>query len=108
MQGWLTPIIDAIEQKTYDLPPIPLVASQVLVLIADPTTSADPLKTLIQQALILTAKIFKIANSAAYEASKPIASLPQAIAWMGLNSVANLATAPSLRSGAFNDRGVRR
>ncbi len=108
MQERLLPIIDAIEQQTYDLPPIPKVASQVLALIADPTATQDRLTTLIQQDPVLTAKIFKVANSAGCGASRPIESLSQAIVWLGLNSVANLTMALSLHSGVFNDRGYER
>ena len=108
MQELLLPILHAIEQNTIDLPPLPKVASQVLALTADPNATANRLTTIIQQDPILTAKIFKTANSAGGGTNRSIESLPQAIAWLGLNSVASLTVALSLQSGVFNDRGYER
>ncbi len=108
MQEQLLPILDAIEQHTLDLPPLPKVASQVLAMTADPNATADRLTTLIQQDPILTAKIFKVASSAGTGASKSVESLSQAIAWLGLNSVGSITVALALQAGVFNDRGYER
>lgn len=108
MQERLLPILEAVEQRTFDLPPLPKVASQVLALTADPDATADRLTTLIQHDPILTAKILKTANSAACASNKSLESLHQAIAWLGLNTVGNLTMALSLQSGVFNDRGYER
>ena len=105
MQELLLPILEAIEHKTFDLPPLPQVASQVVALTTDPNATADQLRTLIQQDPILTAKIFKTANSAGAGSPRPIESLQEAIRWLGLNTVANFAVALSLKSNVFNDRG---
>lgn len=80
-------------------------AHQVLQLITDPEANASKLITLLQLDPILTGKILKTANSAAWDTSRGIESLSQAVAWLGLNSVAGTAFAPSVQSGVFNDRG---
>ena len=63
---------------------------------------------LIQQDPVLTARIFKVANSAAYGVPRHIDSLAQAIVFLGLHSVSGLAFTLSLQSGVFLDCGYER
>ena len=98
-------LMDKLEKKEFDLPPLPHVASQVLTLVSDPHADANTLTKLIQQDPILTAKIFQTSNSAGWGAQRRIESLPQAIAWLGLNTIAGTAFTLSVQSGVFNVRG---
>ena len=98
-------LVDKLEKKIFDLPPLPQVASRVLTLTSDPHADANKLTRLIQQDPILTAKIFQTSNSAAYSAQRRIQSLQQAIAWLGLNTIARTAFILSVQSGVFNVRG---
>lgn len=98
-------LVDKLGKKEFDLPPLPHVASQVLTLTSDPNTDANALTRLIQQDPILTAKIFQTSNSAACGSQRHIESLPQAIAWLGLNTIAGAAFTLSVQSGVFNVRG---
>lgn len=98
-------LVEKLEKKAFDLPPLPQVASQVLSLTSDPDADANKLTRLIQQDPILTAKIFQTSNSAAHGAQRRIESLPQAIAWLGLNTIAGTAFTLSVQSGVFNVRG---
>jgi len=98
-------LVDKLEKKEFDLPPLPRVASQVLSLTSDPHADANKLTRLIQQDPILTAKIFQTSNSAACGAQRRIESLQQAIAWLGLNTIAGTAFTLSVQSGVFNVRG---
>ncbi len=98
-------LVDKLEKKEFDLPPLPQVASQVLTLTSDPHADANKLTRLIQQDPILTAKIFQTSNSAACGAQRRIESLQQAIAWLGLNTIAGTAFTLSVQSGVFNVRG---
>jgi len=101
----LLPILERLEKKDFDLPILPQVASQVLVLTTDPEVHASKLTTLLQQDPVLTAKIFKAANSAGSGTSRQIESLAQALAWLGFNSISGMAFALSVQSGTFNTRG---
>jgi putative nucleotidyltransferase with HDIG domain len=94
-----------LESKDFTLPPLPKVASQLLLLTTDPDAQLSQLTSLIQQDPILTAKIFNTANSAGFGASRHIESVEQAVAWLGLNAVAGAAFALSFQSNVFNDRG---
>ena len=101
----LLPILEKLENKDFDLPPLSRVGSQVLKLITDPQAHASQFSQIIQQDQILTAKVFQAANSPALGSRHSVTSLQQAIAWLGLNHIAGTAFALSLQSGVFNDRG---
>jgi len=98
-------LVEKLEKKEFDLPPLPQIASQVLAVISDPDADAPKLTALIQQDPILTAKIFQTSNSVAHGAAREITSLQQAISWLGLNTVAAAAFTLSVQSGVFNVRG---
>ena len=108
LEELLLPILEKLQRKEYDLPPLPQVANQVLALTTDLDAHAAQLAALIQQDIILTAKILQTANSAALGPQHQIESLQQAIAWLGLNNVAGTAFTLSVQSGVFNVRGYER
>ncbi len=91
-----------------DLPLLPVVANQVLILSSDPNADATKLSTLIQQDQALAGKILHIANSPAYLPRSPIVSLQQAIAWLGLNMLAGLALSISVQRGVFRIKGYEK
>ncbi len=101
-------LVEKLEKKEFDLPPLPMVASQVLALTADPEADSLKLATLIQQDPILTAKVFQTSNSVAHGSHRRIDSIQQAITWLGLNTVAGRAFTLSVLSGVFNVRGYER
>ncbi len=105
MEELLFPILERLEKKDFDLPPLPQIANQVLALTADPEANSSQLTKLIKKDPVLTAKLLKTANSAGCGASRQIESVEQAVAWLGLNSVAGSAFALSFQSNLFNDRG---
>ena len=105
LEELLLPIIERLEKKEFDLPPLPQVANQVLALTSDPEAHAAKLTALIQQDPVLTARVFQTANSAAYASTRRVESLQQAIAWLGLDHVAGTAFAVSIQGKVFNVRG---
>ena len=98
-------LIEKLEKKDFDLPPLPQVAHQVLALSSDPQANASKLTALIEQDPILTAKLFQTSNSVVQGSTRKIESLHQAIAWLGLNTVAGTAFTLSVQSGIFNIHG---
>ncbi len=104
----LLAIVNILEKQEFDLPSLPQIASRVLALTTDPNANASQLTELIQQDPVLTAKIFQTSNSAACGTNRKIESLPQAVAWLGLNTVAGTAYALSIQSGVFDVRGYER
>ncbi len=101
----LLAVLDKLHKQEFDLPLLPHVASRVLALTTDPDADASKLSSVIQQDPVLTAKIFQTSNSAACGASRKIDSLSQAVAWLGLNTVAGTAYALSVQSGVFDVQG---
>ena len=101
-------IADRLKRGNLDLPLLPVVANQVLMLSSDPNADATKLSTLIQQDQALAGKILHIANSPAYLPRSPIVSLQQAIAWLGLNMLAGLAFSISVQRGVFTIKGYEK
>jgi HD-like signal output (HDOD) protein len=101
-------IADQLERDNLDLPLLPVVANQVLMLSSDPNADATKLSTLIQQDQALAGKVLRIANSPAYLPRSPIVSLQQAIAWLGLEIIAGLAFSISVQSGVFTIKGYEK
>ncbi len=101
----LLAVVDKLTRQEFDLPTLPQVASRVLALTTDPEADASQLTSLIQQDPVLTAKIFQTSNSAGSGANRKIESLPQAVAWLGFNTVAGTAYALSVQAGVFDVRG---
>ncbi len=90
--------LDAIE----DLPTIPHTMQAVLSSLDSVSSSADKLEEIIKEDPVLTAKVLKIANSAAYGAGTEISSLSRAIVVVGFDEVRNIVIGLSL-SGIFCD-----
>ena len=103
-----THIVERLQQKELDLPLLPVVANQVLLLSGDPNADSSKLSALIQQDQALAGQILRIANSPAYLPRSPIVSLQQAIAWLGMNMLAGLAFSVSVQSGVFKIKGYEK
>jgi putative nucleotidyltransferase with HDIG domain len=88
-----------------DLPLLPQVAGQVLVLAGSANVDALALSGLIHRDPALAGQVLRIANSPAYMPSMPIVSLQQAVARLGLQTVTEIAIAASLQSGTFRVPG---
>lgn len=101
-------IADQLKQGSLDLPLLPVVANQVLMLSSDPDADATKLSTLIQQDQALAGKILHIANSPAFLPRSPIVSLQQAIAWLGLSMLGGLAFSISVQKGVFTIKGYEK
>ncbi|MGB0908947.1 MAG: HDOD domain-containing protein [Nitrospirales bacterium] len=101
-------LLNQLEQGKLDLPLLPQVANQVLLVAGDPNADATKLSSLIQQDQALAGQILRIANSPAYLPRSPIVSLQQAIAWLGLNMLSGIAFSVSVQSGVFNVKGYEK
>lgn len=87
--------------KSFDVPMLPDVASQVLVLSNDPDSDAAQLAKLIQGDQGLSAHVMRIANSAAYTPNASMVSLQQAIARLGMALITEISLAASINSKMF-------
>ncbi|MFO7653878.1 MAG: HDOD domain-containing protein [Candidatus Krumholzibacteriia bacterium] len=83
---------------TRDLPAMPHVASKVLELSSDPSTSAQQIQQVIADDQAMTARILKIANSAMYACSRRVKTLTEAIVMLGFNSIRSLVVTSAARN----------
>ncbi|MEC4674320.1 MAG: HDOD domain-containing protein [Nitrospirota bacterium] len=101
-------LLNRIESGQLRLPLLPQVANQVLMLTSDPDADVTKLAALFQQDQALATQMLKIANSPAYMPRTPIVSLQQAVAWLGMKLLSDLALTVSVQNGVFRVRGYEK
>jgi HD-like signal output (HDOD) protein len=85
--------------------PLPRVCAQLAELTAQQATDAAQLARLIQSDAALAGELMRVANSPALRPRSPIVSLQQAVSWLGVAEVRNLAMAVMLRGEVFTAPG---
>ena len=101
----LVPVLDQLARTDLEIPMLPQVANQVLLLANDPEANASQFAILVEQDQVLACRVLKLANSPASGARYPIDSLHQAISWLGLNFLCSTAFSFSVQSGVFMVEG---
>jgi HD-like signal output (HDOD) protein len=97
--------------ESLELPPPPQVVSEVMRLTRgsaanDPASDAADTNTaalaqLIQRDMALAGQVMRVANSALYARRSPVVTLPQAIAWLGIREIRNIAFGVALKGQVF-------
>jgi HD-like signal output (HDOD) protein len=85
--------------------PMPRVCVQLAELTAQHAADAAQLARLIQSDPALAGEIMRVANSPALRPRAPIVSLQQAVSWLGVAEVRNIAMAVMLRGEVFTAPG---
>jgi HD-like signal output (HDOD) protein len=85
--------------------PLPRVCAQLAQLTAQEITDAAQLARLIQSDPALAGEIIRVANSPALRPRTAIVSLQQAVSWLGVAEVRNIAMAVMLRGEVFTAPG---
>jgi HD-like signal output (HDOD) protein len=85
--------------------PLPRVCAQLAELTAQQVTDAAQLARLIQSDPALAGEIIRVANSPALRPRTAIVSLQQAVSWLGVAEVRNIAMAVMLRGEVFTAPG---
>jgi HD-like signal output (HDOD) protein len=98
----------AMSDESLELPPPPQVVAEVMRLTrgeAGATDAPDPgtaeLAQLIQRDMAIAGQVMRVANSALYARRTPVVTLPQAIAWLGIREIRNIAFAVALKGQVF-------
>jgi len=86
-----------IDYELDKLPPMPVVAAQMIELINSSTTSADQLANVVAKDPAVSARVLKIANSSFYSMSRQVTTLSTAIVILGERTLKNLVLAASMR-----------
>ena len=87
--------------QALELPLLPTYATQVVALCSDPSSDARSIAHLLQRDPALAAHVLAIANSAAFASREPIVSLQQAIARMGVRTLADVALSIAVKTKIF-------
>jgi HD-like signal output (HDOD) protein len=86
---------------TQTIAPLPRVCAQLAQLTAQQATDAAQLARLIQSDPALAGEIMRVANSPVLRPRTAIVSLQQAVSWLGVAEVRNIAMAVMLRGEVF-------
>lgn len=81
--------------------PLPRVFAELVELTARPEVDAAQLSHLIQSDPSLAGELLRVANSPALRPRTPIVALQQAVSWLGIAEVRNIAMAVVLRGEVF-------
>jgi len=107
-------ITAAIAEGSLELPPPPQIASEVMRLTRGDSSSDDAadgnaaeLARLIQRDIALAGHVMRVANSALYARRTPVVTLPQAIAWLGVREIRNIAFAVAVQGQVFTSTCFR-
>lgn len=91
-----------------NIAPLPRVCAQLAELTATQATDAAQLAKLIQSDPALAGEVMRVANSPALRPRSAVASLRQAVSWLGVAEVRNIAMAVMLRGEVFVAPGHER
>ncbi|MBK8096806.1 MAG: HDOD domain-containing protein [Planctomycetes bacterium] len=92
-----------ITEKKIELPILPTVATEVMSLCQQDSTDAQKLSGVIHRDQTIASNVLRVANSAAYVGQMPCASLQQAVSRLGLQLIAEIAMAVSVRGRVFGN-----
>ena len=84
-----------------NIAPLPRVCAQLAQLTAQQVVDASQLAKLIQSDPALAGEVMRVANSPALRPRAPVVSLQQAVSWLGVAEVRNIAMAVMLRGEVF-------
>src|SRR6186713_2863151 len=105
---------EAMADESIELPPPPQVVAEVMRLTRgdaageeNADSGAADLARLIQRDMALAGQVMRVANSAVYARRNPVVTLPQAIAWLGIREVRNIAFAVALKGQVFSSAYFR-
>jgi HD-like signal output (HDOD) protein len=88
-----------------NIAPMPRVCAQIAELSERPKTDAIQLVRIIQTDPALVGEILRVANSPAMRLRAAAGSLHQAVSWLGISEVRNIAMAKALRGEVFSAPG---
>lgn len=87
-----------------DFPPLPAVVNKILQVSSDPESSIDKLARIVEAEVGLASSIVKMANSPFFGLSREVASIPHALAVLGMEEVRNMVLAKAMFNTFTNFR----
>ncbi|NMC21029.1 MAG: HDOD domain-containing protein, partial [Thermogutta sp.] len=98
--------LDAFVRRVQDISTIPAIALKVLEVANDPNSGAADLKGVMETDAALSARVLRCVNSSAYAVRTKITNLQQAIAYLGLKQIRNLALTASVSEMFRTEVGI--
>lgn len=90
------PSLDTVVRRIDEISTLPHIAISVMEVANDPKSNAADMKSVIETDAALSARILRCVNSSAYATRTQVTSLQQAIAYLGLKQIRNLAVTASV------------
>ncbi len=90
------PTLEAAARRIREISTLPHVAIQVMEVAGNPDSGARELKEAMESDASLSARVLRCVNSSAYATRSKITNLQQAIAYLGMRQVRNLAVTASV------------
>lgn len=90
-----------LDRKTFELPMLPAVMTEVLALCQNDAVDAARLSVVIHRDPTLAANVLRVANSVMFAAPMPCGSLQQAVSRLGMQRVSEIALALAVRGNVF-------
>ncbi|RMF89914.1 MAG: HDOD domain-containing protein [Planctomycetota bacterium] len=88
--------VDAVARRIDEISTLPHVAIRILQIANDPTSCAADLTIAMESDTALSARVLRFVNSSAYGLREKITNLQQAIAYLGVKAIRNLALTASV------------
>jgi len=98
--------IDDVAAGRVELPTIPRVVQQVIAALRDPEVDARRISRALSQDPVLSAKVLRVANSAHFGSTQPMASIDAAIARIGTQALGRLVVACGVSSSFKTIPGI--
>ena len=96
MTGRKPPTLDEAARRIHEISTLPHVAIRVMKVAGDPDSGAMELKEAMESDAALSARVLRCVNSSAYATRSEVTNLQQAIAYLGMRQVRNLAVTASV------------
>jgi HD-like signal output (HDOD) protein len=96
------PTVDELIRRVGELPPMPQVAQKALALIRNPHSRMSDLADVLAMDQAMAGLVLRLANSAYYSLRNPVATVRQAVVYLGQNAIQSLVLAASI--AAYIDR----
>jgi HD-like signal output (HDOD) protein len=88
-------------QTPQSIAPLPKICAEIANLTADDSTDASQFARLMQSDPVLVGEVMRVANSPALRPRAPVVSVQQAVSWLGIAEIRNIAMAIMLRGEVF-------
>lgn len=98
--------LESVVRRVDDVSTLPQVALKIMEAANDPNTSAADMKGVMEQDAALSTRVLRCINSSAYAMRTRITNLQQAVAYLGLKQIRNLAMTASVSDLFKRDESI--